>query len=169
MNGIKIDPAAVYTESDVVLYQGFTSAELRRGRAKGELRCKEVVRGKRVYCGRWLLEWLGGPEAVLAQQAGGAPRDPGAPAGADAAVQDEPLPGLPQFVTLDQCASIVGRSKRALETYLYDPRFRERHAMPDPAIDGGGGRANEWEWDVIRPWLEKVFGRKLPERFPTLR
>lgn len=73
---------------------------------------------------------------------------------------------VPQMVTLDQAAAIVHRSKRTLEKYLYDPALVRRYAMPPPSLEGGGGRPHEWEWSVIRPWLERVFRRPLPERVP---
>jgi hypothetical protein len=67
-----------------------------------------------------------------------------------------------QYVTLDQVASLVNRSKRTLEGY--------KKQMPPPAIQGGGrGKADEWIWSVLRPWLEKTFDRALPERFPSLK
>src|SRR5437763_976738 len=71
-------------------------------------------------------------------------------------------PAEPQYVTLDQAAALVNRSKRALQKYIYEPLKVKRYAMPDPAIEGGGGRPAEWEWSVLRPWLERVFGRSLP-------
>ena len=65
-----------------------------------------------------------------------------------------------RYVTLDQAAAIVSRSKRTLRGY-YD-----RGKMPKPDIRGGGGRAHEWAWDKLRPWLEKTFHRKLPVKYP---
>lgn len=81
--------------------------------------------------------------------------------------EEMPRPGLPlptvpdpmeQLVTLDQCAAIVGRRKRSLD------RYRER--MPPPRVRGGRGRASAWAWAEVRPWLEEVFGRRLPTHFP---
>jgi hypothetical protein len=71
----------------------------------------------------------------------------------------------PQYVTLDQIAAVVSRSKRTVEKLL----TRKKNPMPTPDIEGGGGKPNEWEWATIQPWLEKEFGRNLPERYPALR
>jgi hypothetical protein len=65
-----------------------------------------------------------------------------------------------QYVTLDQAATLVNRSKKTLERRLYNPRT----GMPLPAVEGGGGRPHEWLWSELRPWLEQEFGRRLPER-----
>jgi hypothetical protein len=59
------------------------------------------------------------------------------------------------YVTLDQAAALVNRSKSTLE--------RRKAKMPAPAVKGGGGRPSEWLWSELRPWLEKAFGRLLPE------
>ena len=66
------------------------------------------------------------------------------------------------YVTLNQIAAIVQRSKRTLEKYA----SRKVDQLPDPDIQGSGGKSNEWDWVKIRPWLEKEFGKKLPEVFP---
>jgi hypothetical protein len=76
---------------------------------------------------------------------------------------------LPQYVTLDTAAALVNRSKRSLEKYLYDPSKVRRYAMPAPAVDGGGGRPSEWDWSVLRPWLERIFHRDLPTLLPSHR
>lgn len=68
-----------------------------------------------------------------------------------------------QYVTLDQAAAMVRRSKRTLERY----KKRHRVPMPAPHVKGGGGRPAFWAWDEIRPWLEQEFGFRLPEEFPT--
>jgi hypothetical protein len=69
------------------------------------------------------------------------------------------------LVTLDQAAAMVSRSKRTLEHY----KRHKTKQLPDPDSSGGGGRADEWKWSTIRPWLEQVFNRKLPERYPRRR
>lgn len=66
-----------------------------------------------------------------------------------------------QFLTLDQMAARVSRSKRTLEGYLKKGR------MPPPAIKGSGGKPHEWIWSTVRPWLEQQFGRKLPIQLPV--
>jgi hypothetical protein len=63
------------------------------------------------------------------------------------------------LVTLQQAAAMVSRSKKTLE--------RRKGNMPMPKVSGGGGKPDEWEWAELRPWLEKEFKRKLPERFPA--
>jgi hypothetical protein len=66
---------------------------------------------------------------------------------------------LEQYVTLDQMAAIVGRSKPTLRRYVKQ--------APKPTFRGRRGQAGEWRWSDVRPWLEATFGRKLPERFPS--
>ncbi len=67
-----------------------------------------------------------------------------------------------QHVTLDQMAAHVNRSKRTLERL----KKRSNNPLPPPSVEGGGGKPDEWVWPDVRPWLEKEFKRKLPERFP---
>jgi hypothetical protein len=67
------------------------------------------------------------------------------------------------LVTLDQAAASVHTSKKTLERYKKDPTF------PLPCSDGGGGRADYWDWAQLRPWLEQRFNRRLPLKFPRLR
>ncbi len=66
------------------------------------------------------------------------------------------------YVTLQQAAAMVSRSKRCLEGYKKDDP-----SMPLPRIEGGGGKPAEWAWNELRPWLEKKFDRPLPVRFPA--
>jgi hypothetical protein len=74
-------------------------------------------------------------------------------------------PALEQYVTLEQAAAVVNKSKRTLEKY----KSQREDALPPPDVEGGGGRADEWNWSTLRPWLERVFGRPLPQWFPSLR
>ena len=67
------------------------------------------------------------------------------------------------LVTLDQAAGMVHRSKRTLE------RHKTRGKLPTPTVEGGGGRADFWDWDTIRPWLETTFNLELSARFPASR
>jgi len=76
------------------------------------------------------------------------------------AAQQEPA--AVQYVTLDQMAAIVSRSKRTLERL----KTRRNNPLPDPAVPGGGGRPDEWIWSQVRPWLAQEFKRNLPEKFP---
>ena len=68
----------------------------------------------------------------------------------------------PQYVTLDQIAVLVNRSKKALERAMN----AEGSDMPKPRVEGGGGKPHEWLWERIRTWLSREYGRELPERFP---
>jgi hypothetical protein len=72
-------------------------------------------------------------------------------------------PDRPDLVTLNQAASIVHKKKRTLEHY------KTRGMLPPPTVEGGGGRADLWEWRVIRPWLEATFHMRLPDTFPANR
>ena len=74
-----------------------------------------------------------------------------------------PSEGLPDLVTLSQSAAMVHRGKRTLEHY------KTRGELPAPAVEGGAGMPDFWDWAVIRPWLEKKFKVKLPENFPASR
>ena len=73
--------------------------------------------------------------------------------------------GIETFITLDMAAATVQRSKNTLRKYM----GRKRDPLPDPDIQGMGGKPSEWRWDSIRPWLEHEFGRKLPENYPGSR
>lgn len=84
-----------------------------------------------------------------------------------AVMADDPPAEPPQYVTLDQAAAWVNRTKRCLEAYRRDPARRRKWRMPEPDVKGGDGRPHEWAWPTIRPWLEHVFGRRLPERLPA--
>lgn len=64
-------------------------------------------------------------------------------------------------VTLKQMASIVNKSKRTLE------RLRDNGNLPAPAVKGGKGKADEWLWSVVRPILNREYGRQLPEVYPS--
>jgi hypothetical protein len=64
-------------------------------------------------------------------------------------------------VTLDQAGAVIGRKKRTMEEYLH------RGKIPRPDFPGGEGKAHYWKWSTIRPSLEELFGRPLPERFPA--
>jgi hypothetical protein len=74
-------------------------------------------------------------------------------------------PALGQYVTLDEMAAIVNRSKRTLEKL----KDRKKDPLPPPDIEGGGGKPHEWLWSTVRPWLEKEYGRTLPAEFPAAR
>ena len=59
------------------------------------------------------------------------------------------------YVTLDQAGALVNRGKRTME------KLKKR--MPKPVVRGGGGKAAEWKWSELRPWLEQEFAKQLPE------
>jgi len=67
---------------------------------------------------------------------------------------------IDELVTLSQVAPLTGHTKRTLERYLNDEK------LPQPDVRGGDGKANKWYWSTIRPPLQKMSGRLLPERFP---
>jgi hypothetical protein len=67
-----------------------------------------------------------------------------------------------EYVTLNQMAGWVNRSKRTLE------RLKAQGKLPDPdAEGGGGGKSDEWLWSKVRPILETEYGKSLPEHLPT--
>jgi predicted DNA-binding transcriptional regulator YafY len=68
---------------------------------------------------------------------------------------------IEQYVTMDQAAAMVNKSKKTLERYLGEEK------MPQPEVEGGGGKAHEWKWSTLRPWLEQTFGKVLPTRLPS--
>lgn len=70
------------------------------------------------------------------------------------------------YVTLDQAAGLVNRSKKTLERYLNHPK-QGQERMPQPDVEGTGGKPHEWKWSALRPWLERNFERPLPERLPS--
>ena len=55
--GFDFEPDRLYHEHEIRLL-GFTEPQLRRARLAGKLRCKEIGRGKRIYLGQWLRDWL---------------------------------------------------------------------------------------------------------------
>jgi hypothetical protein len=75
-------------------------------------------------------------------------------------------PPADQYVTLDQAAALVNRRKKTLERYLRQPKS-EAARMPEPDVEGTGGKPHEWKWSNLRPWLEKTFGKQLPGRLPS--
>ena len=60
-----------------------------------------------------------------------------------------------------QAAAMVHKSKRTLE------RFKTNGTFPTPAVEGGGGRADLFDWKPLRLWLVGEFRIALPERYPT--
>ena len=58
--GFTFEPNRFYGEHELLAPALFTFSELKRARDRGELRFKEVSRGRRTYLGAWLLAWLTG-------------------------------------------------------------------------------------------------------------
>lgn len=59
--GVRIEPDAVYREEDLgAASPALDAAMLARARKRGQLRCREVTRGRRLYLGKWILAWLEG-------------------------------------------------------------------------------------------------------------
>src|SRR5262249_17630971 len=123
--------------------------------------------------GRLVLHLLdsGGGKREQASPADNAwPPRPGLHATAGGVTADEVTPDEHQdehqYVTLDQAAATVGHAKRSLENY----RRRDKDPLRDPDITKvPKGQAYLWRWATIRPWLERNFGRLLPEKFPDPR
>jgi hypothetical protein len=60
--------------------------------------------------------------------------------------------------------ALVSKSKGCLEKHKRD----REDPLPDPDIEGGGGKADEWNWSTLRPWLERRFNRSLSSITPEL-
>jgi hypothetical protein len=115
----------------------------------------------------WLRSLVSAPALEPAGQEGGPHSPPQAPGGRAPLTEADPgadPPASPQYVTLNQIAGIMHVNKRTVVRW----NRRTRNPMPDPDIVGRGGKAHQWIWDRIRPWLERDSGWKLPERYPTL-
>ena len=70
--------------------------------------------------------------------------------------------GYSYHIGLRQAAVMVGRTKRTLAGWqAKDADF------PLPVVEGGGGRASEWQWTDLRPYLERKSGRELPQYYPS--
>jgi hypothetical protein len=114
-----------------------------------------MARRQRLYQQRY--GWPGFPPTAIIEKTATTPSEPSAAKG-----DQIPEAAMPDLVTLDQIAAAVNHSKRTLE------RRKTRGELPPPDVEGGGGRADRWEWSTIRPWLMKTFKlpKPLPERFP---
>lgn len=65
------------------------------------------------------------------------------------------------LITLSIAAALVKRRKRTLEIW------NKKDPMPEPEVEGGGGKAHEYSYAKIRPWLERHGSRKLPAALPV--
>lgn len=84
--------------------------------------------------------------------------------GADADEESGAEPkALSELVTLSQVEPLCGLRKRTLERHL------SVGTLPRPDVPGGGGRSHKWYWHNLRPALEKVSRKPLPEKFPGSR
>jgi hypothetical protein len=72
-------------------------------------------------------------------------------------------PAREQYVTLDQMAALVNRSKRTAEKWLTRPK----NPLPEADVQGLGGKPSEWIYASVRSWLENESGKQLPEHFPA--
>lgn len=72
-------------------------------------------------------------------------------------------PSARQYVTLDQMAAMANRAKKTLERWL------EKGKLPEPDVEGGGGKPHEWLWHRVRKPLQNESGKTMPDRFPSLR
>ena len=61
------------------------------------------------------------------------------------------------YVTLKDIAMMVRRSKRTVEKLV------EKGTLPAPEIRGGRGKPHEWRLSKLRPLLERLYGRPLPD------
>jgi hypothetical protein len=76
------------------------------------------------------------------------PEAPAVPAvRSDAPGDHEAETHRPDLVTLSQAAGMVHKTKRTLE------RWKTQGKLPDPAVEGGGGKADLWDWKTLRPVL----------------
>jgi hypothetical protein len=85
------------------------------------------------------------------------------PSGSDQPTQATADDLQSDLVTLLQAAAICNRSKRTLE------RLTGKRGFPRPEVLGGGGKPHEYAWTELRPFLEREYGRTLPETFPAHR
>lgn len=64
------------------------------------------------------------------------------------------------YVTFDMLANYLRVAKKTIERRYADGKLCE------PDIEGGGGKAYQWKYSRICPFLEAEFSRQLPERWP---
>jgi len=64
--GFAIEAQRWYTEEELRRGGVLTESMLARGRRDGRLKYREPGRGKRLYLGQWLLDWLERPEEAEA-------------------------------------------------------------------------------------------------------
>ena len=67
---------------------------------------------------------------------------------------------LPQLVSLQDMATLVRKSKSTLE------RHKCQLPAPKVKVKPGSGKADLWDWAEVRPALESIFARLLPQRYP---
>ena len=67
-------------------------------------------------------------------------------------IEDE----MADLLTLDQAACLVNRKVNSL-------RYYRKRGLPKPFVKGKKGQPHEYLWSEMRPWLEKTFGRQIPD------
>ena len=72
-----------------------------------------------------------------------------------------------QYVTLDQMAALVNRSKKTLERWYL--KGTSKGKLPEPDVEGGGGNSHEWIWSRVREPLGNLSGKIMPELYPNFR
>jgi hypothetical protein len=72
-------------------------------------------------------------------------------------INDNDVDSSGWYIDLDGIAALVNRTKRGMEHY----KRRKQDRLPNPDVEGGAGRKDEWKWSTIRPWLERNFHRNL--------
>jgi hypothetical protein len=79
--------------------------------------------------------------------------------------EDPAPPRWWQPVTLSQAAAMVPRCKDTLKYHMYKRRRTDPAPAPRRRAAPGSGFSSEWAWHELRPWMERVFNVRLPERF----
>lgn len=122
-----------------------------------------VFEGGPVFYGNWAAAPQGLKAQIAAHDGAACCRLLANPAMWQGVTTDATATPTDQYVTLDQAAALVNRSKTTLR------RRYDKGELPDPDVPGGGGIAHEWKWSKLRPVLQRLFGRELHDRFPSHR
>jgi hypothetical protein len=158
----------VYLENDLELIRAAIGGTNWKRQAKGKLRGR--ARGEH---GRLLplLPVTPNGNGHLAQaspvgaRAATQPATPTTEGRADSTKREAPAQDHTQLATLDTLAIMVKRTKKRLNQWAKE--FASTDPMPAPIIKGSRGRAHEFDYPTVRPWLERRSGRILPQRLPS--
>lgn len=71
--------------------------------------------------------------------------------------------GDKQYVTLEQMAGLLNLQKKTLERWYLEGIKKGK--LPEPDVEGGGGKPHEWLWSRVRKPLEKTVGEKDAQTF----